>query len=344
MPTHLVFADSDNRNVSLYPTGDSYTLHLMEPLKNVERVDLVSARVPNTMYNLTENTNAIFIGSGGTLSNPSTNLPLNQGFYSAYNLAAALTALGTVTVTYLSQEGHYLFSWTSQFAIKINQPQLATMLGMASGVILTSGLAGPTDPSYANQYILRSSTLVDFSLNDYIFLDIDELRTPSHMDTGAIQTGSKGTISGMNAGRSFAPIIMDTGSACIKNFHENKDYKVSVFYPEPIGRLQRLTVRWVDKTGSQLNFQGWNTNAFILRIHIREDETQRQLPPPPPLQDVEIKRIIDAMTIALPPPEPKEKKRKIPWWLLFLAAVAAIIAYKSWPKPALPHIPVTGGH
>jgi hypothetical protein len=294
------------------------------------------------MYNLTSNTNAIVIGPVGTT--PSTDIPLNKGFYSAYTLASTLTSIGLVTVEYLPQEGHYIFSWGSQFAIKINQPQLATMLGMNSGVVLTSGLAGPTDPSYANKYILRSSTLVDFSLNDYIFLDIDELRTPSHMDTGSIKSATSGTISGMNANRSFAPVIMDVGSACIKNFHENKDYKVSVFYPEPIGRLQRLTVRWVDKTGTQLNFQGWDTNAFILRVHIREDESQRQLPPPPPLQDVEIKRIIDAMTIALPRPEPKEKKRKIPWWLLFLVALAAIIAYKSWPKPVLPHIPATAGH
>ena len=342
-PTRLIFADSGNRSLTSDPTGDSYTLHLTRPIKNIERVELVSARVPNTMYNLTSNTNAIFFGTGASLANPSTNLGLNQGFYSAYTLATAITALGFVTLTYLSQEGHYIFSSASQFSIEINQPQLSLMLGMTSGEVLTSTLAGVTDPSYAGQYILRSTTLIDFSLNDYVFLDIDELRTPFHMDTGGALSTASGTITNSTVNRAFAPIIMDVGSACIKNFHENKDYKVSVFYPEPIASLQRLTVRWVDKTGAPLNFQGWDTNAFVLRLYLREDESSRQLPPPPPLQDVEIKRIIEAMTIAMPPPPPKPKRRRIPWFIILGVLLAALIAYKSWPRPTGGGVAPSGG-
>ena len=47
----LLFADSKNRD---YPSGNSYVLHLTRPIKNIERVDLVSARVPNTMWNCTQ--------------------------------------------------------------------------------------------------------------------------------------------------------------------------------------------------------------------------------------------------------------------------------------------------
>ena len=39
----LLFADSKNRD---YPSGNSYVIHLTRPIKNIERVDLVSARVP----------------------------------------------------------------------------------------------------------------------------------------------------------------------------------------------------------------------------------------------------------------------------------------------------------
>jgi len=46
MSTHLLFADSKNRDVALYPSGSSYVLHLTTPIKDIERVDLVSARVP----------------------------------------------------------------------------------------------------------------------------------------------------------------------------------------------------------------------------------------------------------------------------------------------------------
>ena len=57
--TRLLFADSKNRDVTLYPSGNSYrdaprpvaevsaSIHLTTPIKDIERVDLVSAPVAN---------------------------------------------------------------------------------------------------------------------------------------------------------------------------------------------------------------------------------------------------------------------------------------------------------
>jgi hypothetical protein len=316
----LLFADSKNRDVQLYPSGNSYTLHLTTPIKDIERVDLVSARVCNSMYNLENGSNVLSISS--------SNVSLNPGFYSVYGLAQALT--GVITCDYAPDEGHFLFSSAASFTVFIHSAELSKMLGLSHGTLLSSSLAGPTDPSYTGKYILRSSTLVDMSINEYIWLDIQELRTPSHVDTGAL-VNSSGTVSGSNANRNFAPVMMDVGSACIKNFHENKDYCVSVQYPEPIASLQRLTIQWVDRTGTPVNFRGWDTNAFVLRIHIKDRNREMELPPPPPLQDVELKRIIDAMTLALPPPPKEESKKfKIPWFLLVLATLIGIFIWKTF--------------
>jgi hypothetical protein len=262
--------------------------------------------------------------------NGTSNISLNKGFYSAYTLAAAVTAAtsNVPALNYLVSEGHYLFANPSSFSIKIHSSELALMLGMETGVNLTASLAPTTDPMYSGLYVLRSSTLVDFSLNDYVFLDIDELKTPFHVDTGAIQ-GTTGTISGSNANRAFAPIIMDVGSACIKNFHENKDYSISVDYPEPINSLQRLTVHWIDREGNLLDFRGWNTNAFVLRVHLRPDP-RPTLPPPEPLEQIEIKRIVEAMKVM--PPPPPEPKRRFHWWIIILVIIGAIVAWKSWPQ------------
>jgi hypothetical protein len=323
MTERLLFADSQNRDVTLYPDGNSYILHLTRPLRNVERVDLVSARVPNTMYNLTDGSNVLTI-------NGTSNISLNQGFYSAYTLAAAVTAATSNVpgLNYLTAEGHFLFANPSPFSIKIRSKELGAMLGMVTDTDLVGELASNTDPTYSALYIIRSSTLVDFSLNDYIFLDVDELKTPFHVDTGAIQ-GTTGTISGSNANRAFAPIIMDVGSSCIKNFHENKDYRISVDYPEPINSLQRLTVRWIDRDGNLLNFRGWNTNAFVLRVYLRPDP-RPTLPPPEPLEQIEIKRIVEAMKVM--PPPPPEPKRRFHWWIIVLVFLGAIVIWKSWPR------------
>ena len=320
MTQRLVFADSTNRDVQLYPSGNSYTLHLTTPIKNIERVDLVSARVGNSIYNLTTGSNVLSVSS--------SNVSINPGFYSVYGLAQALTTT-TLFLDYLPDEGHFLFSSSSSFTIFIHSEELAKMLGLSRGTLYTSTLATSTDPGYATKYILRSTTMVDMSLNDIISLDIQELRTPSHVDTGAL-VSSSGTVSGSNTNRSFAPIMLNVASGCIKTFTENGDYRVSVEYPEPIASLQRLTIQWVDRSGNPVNFQGWDANAFVLRIHIR-GEPERALPPPPPLQDVELKRIIDAMTLALPPPPKEESKKfKIPWFLLVLATLIGIFIWKTF--------------
>lgn len=323
----LLFADSDSRDVALYPNGNSYVLHLTRPIRNIERVDLVSARVPNTMYNLPDGSNVFSINT--------SNVSLNQGFYSAYTLAQAVTSNASVTLDYLPQEGHFIFSSVSVFTLKIQSKEFGTMVGLPVGTY-SATLATPLDPSYSGKYIVKSTTLVDFSLNEYVYLDIDELKTPFHVDTGALQ-GTTGTISGSNANRAFAPIIMDVGSACIKNFHENKDYRISVDYPEPINSLQRLTVRWVDKNGDLLNFRGWNTNAFILRLHLTPDP-EPTLPPPQPLEEIQIKRIVEAMQVQ-PPPPVEGKRARFPLVWIILVLVIAVVVWKSWPRGSVP-VPV----
>ena len=278
------------------------------------------------MYNLTNGSNVF----GITTATQSVSVSLNPGFYSAYTLAQDVSAqTSSPTLTYVQEEGHYIFSSPSTFTLQIQSSEFGAMVGLENGKTYTSSLAGSTDPTYAGKYIVRSTTLVDFSLNDYIYLDIDELRTPFNVDTGALQ-GTTGTISGSNANRSFAPIIMDVGSACIKNFHENKDYRISVDYPEPINSLQRLTVRWVDKKGELLDFRGWNTNAFILRLHLTPDP-EPILPPPQPLEEIQIKRIVEAMKIQ--PPPPPESKKRIPWWIIVLVLIGAFVAFRTFKGP-----------
>ena len=76
---YIVYADSNQRDTSLFPSGNSYTLHLTRPIKNVTRVDLVSVVVPNTVYNLTGTSNVLRVS--GT-----SNIWLNPGFYTATSL------------------------------------------------------------------------------------------------------------------------------------------------------------------------------------------------------------------------------------------------------------------
>jgi len=309
----LVAVDSANRNVTLYPSGNTYVVHLSSPIRNISRIDLVAARVPNTLYNLDTPLSVMTVNS-------SSDIYLPPGFYTAHTLAAALTSRGFFEAFYLQTEGKYIFSSASSFTFVIHSNDFAKLAGFSSGVTYTSHVADPLyDPVYTGLNIVRSDEIIDLSFNEFIYLDIDEFRTPNHVSTGAI-INSTGTVTGANAERSFAPIIMDVNSANIKNFVES-DYRISVYYPEPIGMLDRLTVRWYDKDGSLLNFRGLDTNSFVVRVHTIE--TPRLLPLPQ-LEEVELKRYIDVVDQQ---PAAPEKKRKIPWTLIFILVLMGSLFY-----------------
>mgnify|MGYP003343848811 CR=1 FL=1 len=61
-----VYADSTNRDKTFYPSGNTYTLHLTNPIHSVIQVDLVAAKVPNTMYNILDGSNVLTFTSNST--------------------------------------------------------------------------------------------------------------------------------------------------------------------------------------------------------------------------------------------------------------------------------------
>ena len=340
----LLYGSSQSRDVTLYPSGNSYTIFLSSPVTNIERIDLVSARVPNSMYNLTNGTGVLAVGPSGS----PTTVSLNPGFYGVYDMATALTNTGLVTVTYLTFEGKFIFSSASAFGVQVNSTELSNILGIP---VTTTAIAatqvpgsGSTWPTYANKYILTSNNVVNASVGEQIFLDIDELKTPRHIFTGGLQyvtkvDGSNKYITQLTAGsgpsRAFAPITLDVNSGNIKNFHENKDYRISVFYPEPINKLQRLTVRWVDIYGQPLIFNGLEQNSFILRLHVRakvmepteeENDLERRV------AELEIKRFIEDVE---EPPPPPQKTRFGRWTVVLLALLGLLgyVVYKRFINP-----------
>lgn len=45
--THVIYVDSENRDKTLYPVASSYTVFLTNPIRNIKRVELVSAMLPD---------------------------------------------------------------------------------------------------------------------------------------------------------------------------------------------------------------------------------------------------------------------------------------------------------
>ncbi len=241
MTISYLFVDSNNRET---PHSNSYTVHLTHDLVNVERVDLVQVSVPNVVFNISNGSNVITLGVSNTYSIPT-------GFYGACDLADALNKVVPLYCDYQSEYGTFQFSNTSDFYLSFNTPEIRKCIG-----INTIGTV------YSVSNILVSEKLADLSTSQSIFLDIDELRNDTLIDT---KTPSK--YPGTTISRFFAPIPMDVEPGYIKTFSENKDFSYSIHFETPMDRLSRLTIRWTDADGQLLNFKGYERNSFLLRVH-----------------------------------------------------------------------------
>ena len=329
-----VYVDSTNRDTDIYPSANSYTLHLTNPLHSVVQVDLVNAKVPNTMYNLTNGSNAlIWTNTSNVLAPATSNISIAPGFYSTWGLAQALTAAGgyLFCVEYLEFEGKYLFSSNvSSYTVQATTSEMQTMLGMTAGA--KSSFLYSSDPiynqnlNYIGRSLYKTSKISNMSLNESVFLDIDEFRTTSVIDAKKM-VGP--TTDGQSIRSTFGMIPMDVASGQIKNFKESGDYKQFIQFDSPIPKVSRLTIRWTDARGQLLNFQDFNLNSFTLRIHCQYPK-EPVPPPPPPVTMVELRRILDDMITVQ---KPKEVARPLVgrWTLaiLFLILVAGYLIYKA---------------
>lgn len=311
---HYVFADSKNRDA---PYGNSYVLHLTKPLRNVSRVDLVSAKIPNSIYNLTDGSNC-YVVNGVSFS-------LAPGFYSAYGLADALTN-HMITVEYLPDQGKFIFYDGNPFTLEFNNHEIRTMTGSGDSTTAQTTTGTPYENKYKNQYFVVSENIIDLSTNEFVFLDIEELRTQKVIDSKRIVGES---YDGATIATSFAMIPLDVASAQIKTFKETTDYNFSITFEHPIPRLSRLTVRWLNKNGKLINFNGFDNNAFVLRCACKDSA------PDPPSEieeqyDILARKLERAIQDAIPPPPPPPKKPIVPVWVyLSMIFVLGVLLIKT---------------
>lgn len=303
---HYIHVDSKNRDLTLYPHGNNYVLHFVTPIKGAVKVDLVSARVPNTMYNFNDDTSSAALTT--SITGP---VSITQGFYSADTLQCEINARldsKNEEMYYSAHEGKfYYLSDTAGETITVNSGEAARMLGFTEDKVYTvSLLSTPVD---GFSYGVKSERIVDFSLNEYVFLDIEEFRGPFFSDLSNLNS--------LNATNMFAVIPMDVYSGQIKTFKETSDYVMTQNLSNHMMTLSRLTVHWYDKNLRSINFQGFENNGFVLRVY-----TQRTIEVPavknrPPVIDHYIREI---KTRIEEESKEKEKKQSIKfgkWTVLF---------------------------
>jgi len=325
--TYYVHVNSANRDQIKYPSGNTYSMYLTNPVKNVKQVEVIVARIPNTLYNITSS------GSPQIIFNGTTNITIPVGFYSDPTTLANVIQnyLLSGPFTWLPAEGKFLYLSENPDTIQVLTDDVATILGFDLNVQTASLIS--SDPSiYAPgyTYFIKSQFIGDMTKNDFIFLDIPELSHTKFQDAVSnpqmttrtidkngnvvnISTGNgKPSLTGV-----FTGITMDVAPNTVKIF-KNNDYPISISYDPPLSQVSILTMNWYDKNRNLVNFQGLEDNAVILRFTVDKD---------PPKELDWIDEIKEKQIETLPaPPIPKPIKEKKVWgrWFLMLIFLAFI--------------------
>lgn len=258
---HYVHVDSTKRDTTLYPYGNSYTVSLATPIRNVQCIELVSAIIPNTLYTFTS----------GTFTYNGTSYTIPSGFYSPEQMAATLQTLTELKVVFLPQELRFVFSSHASFTLTVSG-DFIQLLGNPSGTSVSSD----GTPYQYDRYYIRSSTPCTLVQNEYVTLDIEEFHSQHFISTQKNAVTETEPIPNTNRyiikntlnkliTHPFAYIPMDVPPGHYKNFTEKRDFGVTVHTFIP--RLDRLTVRWLDTDGRPIAFNGVESHAFVLRIH-----------------------------------------------------------------------------
>jgi hypothetical protein len=238
-----------------------------------------------------------------------SNVALNSGFYSTCSLVDTFNnseQISNVALSYLEAEGKFIFTGNLTSVTTLTQ-EIAEILGLPLGTTQASLIA--TNVVYnglfptANAYVV-SNNIVSLEMNDYVWLDIEEFRTPFTTDARKLILNPQGvyTTTSNTSARSFAIIPMDVPSGGIKSFKEANDYPVYVSFPSRLDSLDRLTIKWLDRNGKPLDFHGLDVNSFTLRLHTVHvpDQVERpeSLPPPVPYEK-ENQKVVWGAIIAL---------------------------------------------
>jgi hypothetical protein len=307
---YILNIDSNNRDTGLYPYGNSYVLNLVTPIKNVSRVELIAAKVPNSIYNLTSDTSTTLLRYQELINTYNVRLP--KGFYTAYTLAADINSSNNVpnlTVSYLPSEGKYLFNGLQTFTLTAATNEMAVNMGLPYNVPITSTLNTTANNWYqyssnlalSGSYFVKSSNVIDLSVNEFLYLDIEELRTvQTHDARKIVQMNTTGatlnTTEMSTVENTFGIITMDVDSGGYKIFKESADYKIKADFPQRIPKISKLTIKWKNSKGETINFNGLENNSLMLRFICDPQpvtiERAALLPPPVPMAKSFDKRLL----------------------------------------------------
>jgi hypothetical protein len=269
---HIVLIDSQDRNISSYPTQTSYKVELPVVYKQIKKVRLLSMEISSSFYIFKNefNNTTLHIGvydSLGTTKLALQEIILPDGNYDNTTIGTILTSLLNQNTLFISEgvtfnvyldAATFLLNITNTSSRKIYiDTTYASSLNLGS-VIKNWGLEyylGFAYDSIIEGISLKATQLLKLNPYNYLLLDIKELNR--------IDECNKGQYS------AFAKIPITINSFDLISLYENCCTFNQAELNPYIGKLSSLTINWRFHDNTPINFNNVD-HSFTLELECLE--------------------------------------------------------------------------
>jgi len=232
--TTQVVVNSADRSVA-YPSPSDYVVDLYEEIQDVISVELKFTTLKHNEYNVTDANRTITTSSA---SSPSLSVfHLEKGTYNGQSLASALSNLpiaNSFIVAYNDLTQHMVFTATEEFTLHYDaltyNSSLLKMLGFPRHDV--SAMLNPISGNYE----LESMYAVNLTPNNTIIMNID---------TMPVKVSNNNVLN-----KAFAVLPPQ-----LNNVLTSDIYSIKKSFNPPMGRIDKLRIRFQDVNGQPYDFQ-----------------------------------------------------------------------------------------
>lgn len=249
--------DSRARNQDLYPETNDYQVELANEYRDILEIELLSANIPKSAYNINASNNTIHFDVGGTEYTAS----VSSGNYNITDLLSeletAMNASGsgvTFTLTEDTRTNKITISGTGAFDLLFNGGQ--EPIGNQFRSIYKDSSIGynlgfrRTDLTGLTTYTAQN--IYNIAGENYILLYIKELE---NLETSDINYN--------NISQSFTKINLNTDYNTVKFHSANAEYYSRILFKSPLQKLSQMIIRFYNYNGTLYDFNGLEHSLYF---------------------------------------------------------------------------------
>ena len=229
-----IVVDSKDRDLGLFPSPNKYTINFDDEVTDIVSAQLLNAYIPTPIYLINSNFNSFMCNN--------MIIKLTIGDYDPNELAAEITnqlSSQEIICTYTRSLDNYIFVRSVPFTLDFTNPNSITrVLGFKNKQYASQ-------PDGDNSYVINSEFKKDFDSNNYAIMYIEQFDI------------NKSSSSILN--KSFAIIPNKNDKV---NFSDEKI--ITKFFAPPLGKLDKLRIKFFDRFGNPYDFQNMDHRFEIL--------------------------------------------------------------------------------